>query len=44
MPMYNLSEYSNNYTKTSGSLWQYCRDELDHNMIELFKSQTKAHE
>ena len=23
MPMYNLIEYSNNYTKTSGSLWQY---------------------
>ena len=23
MPMYNLIEYSNNYAKTSGSLWQY---------------------
>ena len=23
MPMYNLIEYSNNYLKTSGSLWQY---------------------
>ena len=22
--MYNLIEYSNNYAKTSGSLWQYC--------------------
>ena len=22
MPMYNLIEYSNNYSKTSGSLWQ----------------------
>ena len=21
MPMYNLMEYSNNYSKTSGSLW-----------------------
>ena len=23
MPMYNLIEYSNNYSKTSRSLWQY---------------------
>ena len=28
MPMYNLIEYSNIYSKTSGILWQYCRDEL----------------
>ena len=27
MPMYNLIEYSNNYSKTLGSLWQYYRDE-----------------
>ena len=26
MPMYNLMEYSDNYAKTSGSLWQYCLD------------------
>ena len=26
MPMYNLKEYSDNYSKTSGSLQQYCRD------------------
>ena len=26
MPMYNLIEYSANYLKTSGSLWQYCKD------------------
>ena len=25
-PMYNLTEYSDNYSKTSGSLWQYCKD------------------
>ena len=24
--MYNLIEYSDNYSKTSGSLWQYCED------------------
>ena len=29
MPMYNLLEYSENYAKTSASLWQYCRDEPD---------------
>ena len=27
MPMYNLIEYSDNYYKTSGSLWYYYRDE-----------------
>ena len=27
MPMYNLIEYINNYSDTSGSLWQCKRDE-----------------
>ena len=27
MSMYNLMEYRNNYSKTWGCLWQYCRDE-----------------
>ena len=26
MPMYNLIEYSDNYAKTTGSSWQYCKD------------------
>ena len=26
MPMYNLTEYSDNYSKTSGSLWEYCKE------------------
>ena len=26
MPMQNLIEYSDNYSKTSGSLWQYCKE------------------
>ena len=26
MPMYNLIEYSDNYSKTYESLWQYCKD------------------
>ena len=27
MPVYNLTEYSDNYSKIYGSLWQYYRDE-----------------
>ena len=27
MPMYNLIEYSDNYAKTTGSLWRFFRDE-----------------
>ena len=26
MPMYNLIEYSDNYSKTSGNLWRYCKE------------------
>ena len=26
MPMYNFIEYSDNYSKTSGTLWQYCKE------------------
>ena len=39
MPMYNLIEYSDNYAKTTGSLWQYCKDipvRNDNNIIEDF--------
>ena len=32
MPMYNLIEYKDNYAKTSGSLWQYYRDEPNDNL------------
>ena len=43
MPMYNLIEYSDNYAKTTGSLWQYFRDEPDYNIedSESFKSKIK---
>ena len=43
MPMYNLIEYSDNYAKTSGSLWQYFRDEPDDNIedSESFNSKIK---
>ena len=29
MSMYNLLEYSRSYSKASGSLWNYYRDEID---------------
>ena len=43
MPMYNLIEYSHNYAKTTGSLWQYFRDEPNDNLgnSESFKSKIK---
>ena len=41
--MYNLIEYSDNYAKTSGSLWHYYRDEPNENLAdsESFKSKIK---
>ena len=43
MPMYNLIEYSDNYAKKSGSLWQYYRDEPNDNLAnsESFKFKVK---
>ena len=53
MPIYNLIEYSNNYSKTSGSFWQYCKeipavndagniiDFTNTNTTDSFKLQTK---
>ena len=43
MPMHNLIEYSDNYSKTSGSLWQYYKDEPNDNLTdcESFKSKIK---
>ena len=34
MPMYNLTEYSKNYLKTSRSLWQYYRDDPNDNITQ----------
>ena len=34
MPMYNLIEYSDDYSKTSGSLWQYYKDDPNNNLTE----------
>ena len=33
MPMFNSLEYSDNYSQTSGSLWQHYRDEPNNNLI-----------
>ena len=32
--MYNLLEYSDNYSITSGSLWNFHRDEINDSSIE----------
>ena len=38
MSMYHLIEYSNNYSKTSGSLCQYCKEipAVNNEVILLF--------
>ena len=43
MPMDNLIEYSDNYSKTTGSLWKYYKDEPNDNLTdsESFKSKLK---
>ena len=43
MPMYNLVQYSDNYSKTSGTLWQYYKDDPNDNIAnsESFKSTVK---
>ena len=35
MPMYNLTEYSDNYSDTSGSLWQFKRGEVPADNADL---------
>ena len=35
MPMYNLIKYSDNYSDTSGSLWQFKSDEPPANNADL---------
>ena len=43
MPMYDLIEYSGNYTTPSGNLWQYYKDEPNYNLTnsESLKSKIK---
>ena len=46
MPMYNLLEYSDNYSMASGSLWNYYRDEINddanENVNNRINNKTKA--
>ena len=44
--MYNLIEFSDNYSKRSGSLWQYYKDDPNDNIVqsESFKSKKKSQE
>ena len=42
MAMYNLIEYSDNYSKTSGSLWQYYRDEPNDNLADSGSFESKV--
>ena len=35
MPMYNLIEYSSNYSETTGSIWFYSKDEATDFNINL---------
>ena len=43
MSMYNLIEYRESYSKTTGSLWQYYRDDPNDNITqsESFKYKIK---
>ena len=34
MPMCNVIEYSHNYSKTSGNLWQYYKDGPNNNIAD----------
>ena len=46
MPMYNLTECSDNYSETFGSLWQHYKDDPNDNIAnsESFKSKVKITE
>ena len=38
MPMYNLIEFSKNYKKATGSLWNYYIDELSNPLFSNFEA------
>ena len=42
MPIYNSIDYSYNYSKDFGSLWKYCKDELDKNITNSQSFKFKA--
>ena len=41
IPMYNLIEHSDNYSDTSGSLWQFKRDDVPANNADLTTNNSK---
>ena len=41
MPMFNLLEYSENYSVTSGSMWNFYRDEVNHDVTESDNTNTR---
>ena len=40
--MYNLIEYSDDYSDTSGSLWQFRRDEVPDNNVDLIVDNSQS--
>ena len=38
MPMYNIIDYSSNYSKTTGSLWFYSKNETSNSNINIENS------
>ena len=42
MPLYNLIEYNDNYSKTSGSLWQYYKGEPNDNLVDSESPKSKV--
>ena len=42
MPICNLIEYNDNYSDTSGSLWQFKRDEIPDNNADLTISNSES--
>ena len=42
MPMYNLLQYGDNYSMTSGILWNYYRDEVNNDSKEINDGNNKT--
>lgn len=38
VPMYNLIQYSDNYSKILRGLWQFCKNEADYNILNCSNS------
>ena len=42
MPMYNLLQYGDNYSMTSGIFWNYYRDEVNNDSKEINDGNNKT--